>query len=418
MSIQNNSRILLDPEFSRKEFPALCGDWIFMDNAGGSQTLKKVTDRINKYLLTSDVQHGASYNVSQLAMDRVSEAVKHMSTFVNASEPSEIIMGSSTTMLLRILSLCLLHKFRAGDEVIVTNCDHEANIGPWADLEKHGLRVKVWQVNPNTFEMDLKELESLLTNKTRLVAVTHTSNIFGTIIPIKQIAELVHSYGAKICVDGVAHAPHRLIDVKDTNVDFYAFSFYKTFGPHYALLYGKKEILLDIPGINHYFIGRNEVPHKFQPGNLNFELSYGTLGISDYLADMFSFHYGEDKNINLRNKFEKAYDLIRNYEEKLSSHLLDYLKTKNQITIIGKEDPDKSFRVPTISFVVNKTDSESIVLKVDKYNIGIRFGDFYARRLIEFLGLASQKGVVRVSLVHYNTIEEIDKLIEVFERIL
>ena len=221
----------LNIEWVRQNFPALSGDWVFFDNAGGSQILQPVVDRINEYLLTSNVQHGASYSISQLARERLTEANQTMAVFINAGNSSEVIMGPSTTMLIRILSICLGKWFKPGDEIIVTNCDHEANIGPWVDLEKQGIKIKFWEINPETLEFHLEDLAPLMNKRTRLVALNHVSNILGTINPIKNIAEFVHDHEALICVDGVAYAPHRKIDVQALNVDFYVFSCYKVFGP-------------------------------------------------------------------------------------------------------------------------------------------------------------------------------------------
>ncbi|WP_277878120.1 aminotransferase class V-fold PLP-dependent enzyme [Leptolyngbya sp. FACHB-261] len=284
----------LQVDFVRQQFPALAGDWTFFDNAGGSQTLKPVVDRISEFLLTSNVQLGASYAVSQWAGERLAKATQAMATLINATDVSEVVMGPSTTMLLRILSLCLAQTFEPGDEIIVTNCDHEANIGAWLDLAKQGIQIKVWQLNADSLELHLEELESLLSPRTRLVALTHASNILGTINPIKAITKLAHAQGALVCVDGVAYAPHRLIDVQDLDIDFYAFSFYKVYGPHHALLYGKREHLLALPGINHYFIGQTNIPYKFQPGNVNYELSYGMLGLCDYLSELAQHHYASE----------------------------------------------------------------------------------------------------------------------------
>lgn len=404
-------------DFVRQQFPALAGDWIFFDNAGGSQTLKQVVDRISEYLLTSDVQLGASYAISKLAGDRVAKAAQSIATLINAKSPSEVVMGSSTTLMLRILSLCLVQTWNPGDEVIVTNCDHEANIGAWVDLEKQGIKIKVWQINPETLQLHLEDLEVLLSDRTRLVAFTHASNILGTINPVKEITQLVHQHGAMVCVDGVAYAPHRLIDVQDLDVDFYAFSFYKAYGPHYALLYGKQEHLLAIPGINHYFIKQTDIPYKFQPGNVNFELSYGMLGLCDYLSELAQVAYGERTSPDLRSQMGQAFELMSIQEEEIGDRFLKYLTSKSNIRIIGQPQANRASRVPTISFVVEGVNSETITLHVDQYNIGIRFGDFYAKRLIEYLGLANQSGVVRVSMVHYNTIAEVDRLIQVLESV-
>jgi cysteine desulfurase family protein (TIGR01976 family) len=405
-------------DFVRQQFPSLAGDWTFFDNAGGSQTLKQVVQRISEYLLTSDVQLGASYAVSQLAGDRVAKAAQAMATLINAKSASEVVMGSSTTLLLRILSLCLSQTWNPGDEVIVTNCDHEANIGALVDLEKQGIKIKVWRINPDTLKLHLEDLEPLLSDRTRLVAFTHASNILGTINPVKDITEVIHRHGAMVCIDGVGYAPHRLVDVQDLDVDFYVFSFYKVYGSHYALLYGKQEHLLAMPGINHYFIGQTDIPYKFQPGNVNFELSYGMLGLCDYLSKLAQISYGEQTAPDLRTQMVQAFELMSTHEDVIGDRLLKYLTSKSNVRIIGQPQANRNSRVPTISFVVDGMNSETIPLEIDKHNIGIRFGDFYAKRLIEDLGLDKQGGVVRVSMVHYNTIEEVDRLIEAFETVL
>ncbi|GAB4374402.1 MAG: cysteine desulfurase-like protein [Elainellaceae cyanobacterium] len=408
----------LQLNYVRQQFPALAQDWVFFDNAGGSQTLQAVVNRISEYLLTSDVQLGASYAVSQLAGDRVLQAREAVATLINAADSTEVVMGGSTSLLLRILSLCISRLWGVGDEVIVTNSDHEANVSPWVDLKRQGMVVKTWQLNPETLEFDLSDLEALLTPRTRLVALTHASNILGTINPIRAIADLVHAHNALLCVDGVGYAAHRLVDVQALDVDFYAFSFYKTYGPHYAAMYGKREHLLSIPGINHYFIGENEIPYKFQPGNVNYELSYGMLGLCDYLSALAQHHNQTAIGQDLRQQMQQAFDLITTHEAMIGDRLLRYLTSKSQVRIIGHSNADQTKRVPTISFVVDGLDSATIPLLVDPYQIGIRYGDFYAKRLIADLGLVNQNGVVRVSMVHYNTLEEVDRLIECFERVL
>ncbi|MEH2035973.1 cysteine desulfurase-like protein [Nostoc sp.] len=409
--------MLLNLDKVRQYFPALAGEWTFFDNAGGSQTLKKVVDRISEFLLSSDVQLGASYGVSQLAGERLALATRGMATFINANSDKEVVMGPSTTMMLKVLSMCLGQTFTPGDEVIVTNCDHEANIGAWVALEKQGMKVKVWKVRPDTLELDLADLEALMSHSTKLVALTHASNVLGTINPIKEIAAFVHDRNAMICVDGVAYAPHRLVDVQDLDVDFYTLSCYKVYGPHHALLYGKEEHLLRLPSLNHYFIDQTDIPYKFQLGNVNFELSYGMLGLCDYLSELAQLHYGNETAPDLRNQMVQAFDLISIHEEHISDRLLNYLNSKPNVRVIGQAKADRKFRVPTISFIVDGINSSTIPIKVDQHYIGIRYGDFYAKRLIEYLGLASQGGIVRVSMVHYNTLEEVNSLIEAFEQI-
>lgn len=346
---------------------------------------------------------------------RVEEAQRRWALTINAANPAEVAFGSSTTMLLQSLSRSMARVFKPGDEVIVTNVDHEANIGPWLNLQQDGIKVKSWNINPHSFTLDLDDLGKLMTDKTRLVAFTHTSNILGTINPVKTITHFVHERGAQVCVDGVAFAPHRLIDVQDWEVDYYVFSLYKVYGPHYALLYGKKEHFDTLPGINHFFI--DEVPYKLQPGNVNYELSYGVLGITDYFGELVaSLQSGNTQDYH--QQLALVFDSIASHEETLSAMLLDYLNKQKNVRIIGDTHPGKNKRVPTISFMVENRKSSAITREVDKAGIGIRYGDFYARRLINSLGLADQDGVVRVSLVHYNTKAEVEKLIAAFEQIL
>jgi cysteine desulfurase family protein (TIGR01976 family) len=409
--------IIPDIHFVRSQFPALSSNWIFMDNAGGTQTAGQVANRIQDYLFNTNVQLGASYDISQKASARVSEAQQVWAKVIHARDPSEIILGSSTTVLLQNLSRSLVQLFEPGDEVIVTNFDHEANIGPWVNMEKSGIHVKVWEINQETLLPDMEKLRHMMNNRTRLVAFSHVSNILGTIHPVKDIASFIHEHGALVCVDGVACAPHRLPDVAEMDVDFYVFSLYKVFGPHYSLMFGKRKHLEIMPGIGHFFIGDDEIPYKLQPGNVNFELTFGSLGIIDYFKSFYNHHFN-GQEIDLRSQVAEVYNLIADHEQSLATRLLDYLKSKKNIRIIGETTSHKNIRVPTVSFIVEGRKSSEIPPLIDPHKIGIRFGDFYAKRLIEYLDLNENDGVVRVSMVHYNTIEEVDRLIRVLEEIL
>ena len=404
-----NPQVSLNLDRVRAEFPALAGECVYLDNAGGSQVLKRVADRIHDYLLTTSVQLGASYAQSQIASQRVLSARQSVAELINASHDEEVVMGGSTTGLLFLLTQAILPGIREGDEIIVTNSDHEANIGSWMRLKQTGAVVKVWEVNPQSFALELAALDRLLSNRTKWVAMTHASNVLGTINPIAEIAGRVHAAGARLCVDAVAYAPHRLVDVQANGADVYVFSFYKVFGPHYAALWGRHEFLRELPTLNHYFIGPEELPYKLQPGNVNFELSYGCVGIAEYLVEMGTALGATGGN---RTRMQWAFDCFARHEDQLAERLLAFLRSRSQVRIIGMDRVGDGNRLPTISFVVAGKHSESIVRHLDQFNIGIRFGDFYARRLIESLGLHAQGGVVRVSMVHYNTVEEIDRLIE------
>jgi selenocysteine lyase/cysteine desulfurase len=205
----------------RAEFPALNNDTIYLDNAGGSQVLRRVADRIYDYLLTTSVQLGASYDISLAASEKVISARRSVAELINASHDEEVVMGGSTTGLMFLLTQAILPGIKPGDEIIVTNSDHEANIGGWMRLQAAGAVIKIWAVNHETFQLELADLDSLLTTRTKWVAMTHASNVLGTINPVAEVARRVHAAGARLCVDGVAYAPHRLVDVQASGADVY-----------------------------------------------------------------------------------------------------------------------------------------------------------------------------------------------------
>lgn len=408
----------LDPGFVRGHFPALAGDWIFLDNAGGSQVLATVADRVREYLLSTSVQLGATYDVSRLAAERVAAGARAGAVLVHG-EPGEIILGSSTTQLLQNLARAMAEELRPGDEVVVTNTDHEANVTPWVRLEERDVTVRFWRCRPDTLRLHLEDLERLLGNRTRLVCVPHVSNILGTINPVAEIARLVHEHGARICVDGVAFAPHRLVDVQAWDVDFYVFSLYKVFGPHMALLWGRRELLVELANVNHVHIGRDVIPYKLQPGSISYELAWGIPAIVDYLQEM-----GERMDPSLRPPgspraaLSSAFDVIAAHEERLAAVLLDFLAAKPGVRVLGDPSPDRERRIATISFAVEGRNASEIPAALDPHRIGIRYGDFHSRRLIQDLGLTARQGVVRVSMAHYNTVDEMERLVERLDEIL
>ena len=222
--MKDTNTVRLDVEFIRNQFPSLKSDFVFMDNAGGSQTLGSVITRISEYLTNYNVQLGASYKISVSAVRKLERSIGKIANFINAESAEEVIIGPSSSMLLRILSICLSRQWKPGDEIIVTNSDHEANVSCWTDLSKRGFIIKTWNINRETLEFDIDDLKKLLSGKTKLVAMVHTSNIIGTINPIREISKIVHDNSSLFCVDGVAYAPHRLIDVREFDIDFYAFS--------------------------------------------------------------------------------------------------------------------------------------------------------------------------------------------------
>ena len=270
MSINN---ISLDINYVKAQFPAfkdpLSSKWSFFENAGGSYVPHNVITHLNNFMISTKVQPYAEYDTSAKAGNNMDKATELFAEMINAKK-DEIIIGSSTTNNMYVLSNAMKHFIKQGDEIIVTNQDHEANIGAWRKLELHGAIIKEWQMNPENAELEIENLKLLLSAKTKIVAVTHCSNIVGSINNLKSIAKLVHEYDAYIIGDGVSYAPHGLPDVKDLDIDFYTFSLYKTFGPHLGLLYGKKEILNQLPNQNHEFLEGN-VPYTLNPGGPNHE---------------------------------------------------------------------------------------------------------------------------------------------------
>ncbi len=401
----------LDLDHVRRQFPALADGFAYFDNAGGSLVLGSVADRVRDYLLTTSVQTGASYPQSRRAVERLAEARARIALMLNAARPEAIVLGPSTTVLCQFLARAMESRLQPGDEIVVTDFDHESNIGPWRALERRGIVIRTWGLDPESFELDLDALDRLMTDRTKLVAVTHVSNILGTINPVAEIARRVHARGAEIVIDAVAYAPHRAVDVAAWDVDYYVFSFYKTYGPHFAVLYGKHDKLLELDGLYHYFYGRDKVPMKLEPGNTNYELAWGAAGIVDYLDGLGGG--GGD-----RAAISRAFEEIAVHEQAIAERLLSYLRARNDVRIVGRRTADAGARVPTIAFKVRDRDSAEIVRETDRAEVGIRFGDFHSRRLIERLSLAKNSGVVRVSMVHYNTVEEVDRLTASLDRAL
>lgn len=407
--------MILDIDFVRGRFPGLAGEWILMDNAGGSQILGSAADRIRDYLLRTNVQLGATYAVSERAGELVRAGRAAAATLFNAARAEDVALGASTTALLRALAESLRSELAPGDEVVVTNVDHEANIGPWVRLAERGVEVRVWSIRPDTLELGLEDLERVMTERTRLVCFTHVSNILGTLNPVEEIIRRVQDRGARVCIDGVAHAPHRAIDVRALNADFYVASFYKIYGPHLAALYVRPDHQERLESLNHFFLGR-AFPACLEPGSVNYELTAGLPAIVDYLETLAEKSGGAAETA--RKRIERAFEAIAAHEAKLEARLLAYLDAKPNVRIIGRTSSDPSLRVPTVSFVVDGVDSSAVPLHLDTRRIAIRYGHFYAKRLIDDLGLAARNGVVRVSLVHYNTLQEVEALIAGLEEIL
>jgi len=310
---------VLDVDFARGHFPALAKDWALFENAGGTLAAQPVLDRLQYYMANCQVQPGASFPASDEAARLMAEANARMADMLNA-EPDEIMIGASTTMNTYLLSQALRPTIGPGAQVIVTNLDHEANNGAWRRLEEVGADIREWAMNPETGRLEVADLEALLTSRTRFVCFTHCSNITGEINDVAAIVKLVHDAGALACVDGVAYGPHRSIDVKALDVDFYFCSTYKIYGPHLALLYGKREHLQNLRNQNHYFLG-GDVPLKLNPGGSNHELTASLTGITDYFEVLHRHHF-EASNEPLHARIAQVYELFAVQEETLAQPFL------------------------------------------------------------------------------------------------
>jgi len=396
-----------DISTAKEQFPALKSGQVFFDNAGGSQILWSVVESIQKYLLETNVQLGASYPIGKRSTSAFKAGYEASAKFINASV-DEIISGPSTTQLFRNLSYTLT--FPPGSELIISKLDHEANIAPWVDLAKrHDLIIKWWSPPPSTNpKLTPENLKPLLGEKTKLVALTHASNILGTIHDIKAISKLVHTIpGAMICVDSVAYAPHRQVDVQELEVDFYCFSWYKVFGPHCSLLYASTQAQKNLGSLGHYFNPSGTLSEKLTLGSYHYELTASIPAVLKYLSPA--------------DNLSETYKIIADHEAKLASILLEYLNSKSNITVYGEPTPDASKRVPTISWTVNGWKSSDVVTEVEKLSdgkFGFRCGTFYSVRLSEdVLGL-DKEGVVRVSMVHYNTVDEIESFVKILDAVV
>lgn len=405
-----------DTAYARTFFPALNDRWAMLENAGGTLVPATVLDRLNAYMRETQVQPGARFDASAQAAERMAEGQRRMAEMMNAAT-DEVMVGPSTTMNAYLLAHALRPGFADGDEIIVTNLDHEANNGAWRRLAETGVNVIEWKVEPETAELRPEDLASLLTDRTRLVCFSHCSNITGGINDVSAISRVVHEAGALVCVDGVAYAPHRRIDVKAWDVDFYLCSTYKIYGPHLGLLYGKREHLLKARGQNHYFIGESDIPLKLNPGGPNHELTAALAGTTDYLALLHRHHFGAS-NRSLHDCLGQVFELFAEHEEEIAAPFVDYLAANPKIRLIGRQTAARESRAPTFSFVVEGRRSDEIADALQARGLGVRSGDFYAARVIDALGLRDRGGVIRASMVHYNTAGEVARLIAALDEVV
>ncbi|MEJ2514165.1 MAG: aminotransferase class V-fold PLP-dependent enzyme [Gammaproteobacteria bacterium] len=401
----------LDSKWVRGRFTCLDTGYVFMENAGGSVPLASAVNRISDYLTRCAVQVGASYGPSAEATRRLDQARTELASLFAtgggaAPEDARVAIGASTTSLFSRLARALAPSLSAGDEVLVTDADHEANIGPWLRLEARGVRVRTWRINRDTLRLEPEDLSAALSDRTRLVCFTHASNVLGTVTDAAAICRRAREAGAMTCVDGVAFAPHRAVSVDALGADWYGFSLYKVFGPHCAVLAGAADATQQLASLNHAWMKNPSPATRLEPGAFPYELAWGAGAVPGYLADLARHHQGDD-----------AFAVISAHESALVARLLEGLGASPRVRIVGDRSAGAG-RLPTVSFLVDGRTPAEIVSVTDAARIGIRAGHFYAPRLLEALGIAPDPGVIRVSLAHYNTLEEVDRLLSVLEPLL
>jgi len=406
--------IRLNTNYVRSQFPAfkdpLCKNWSFFENAGGSYVPKQVINRLNKFMISTKVQPYAQFSMSKIAGQQMDKATHLFSKLINAKS-NEILIGGSTSINLYVLSNALKKFLKPGDEIIVTNQDHEANISPWRRLNEVGANIKEWKINKKTAELEITELKKLLSKKTKIVAVTHCSNIVGSINNLKLISKLAHEKDAIVIGDGVSYAPHGFPNVKELGVDFYTFSLYKTYGPHLALLYGKEDVLKKLPNQNHEFLN-GQYPYTINPGGPNHEELASLIGIYEYFDKLYSHHF-TDQNLSILSKIKKINKLIATHEEEIANPILEFIDKNKNFQLIGKNKIINRNRAPTIAFYSNKYKSSEISKILVKNKIATRNDNFYAWRCLKALSINTDDGVVRISLTHYNNIKEVNKVLKV-----
>jgi cysteine desulfurase family protein (TIGR01976 family) len=408
----------LDLNLVRKQFPALDRPAIFFDNPGGTQISRHSLDRINKYLLECNANHEGVFATSQ-ASDAVLEAAHHaMADFYNAASPEEIIFGANMTTLTLHLSRSISRTWNAGDEIVVTRLDHDANVTPWIlAAQDRGVNIRWVDFDVEDGTLKLDDLQKALERKPRLLAVGYASNALGTINPLAKIIQMARAAGTLTYVDAVQYAAHGLIDVKKLGCDFLVSSSYKYFGPHAGILYGKRDLLEQLFA---YKVrpATNQLPGKFETGTQNHEGIAGVLGAVEYfqwVGREFGSEYAEglaeEGYTGRRMDLKKGLTAIHAYEFELSRSLLAALEAIPGLTVYGQTDPRKlEQRVATFSFRLQGQPPRAVAQKLADEGIYVWDGNYYAINVTERLGVEASGGMVRVGAVHYNTLEEVERL--------
>lgn len=416
----------LDLSPVRTQFPALQESdetgrpFVYLDGPGGTQVPQRVVDAMAEYFRSANANHGGSFITSRRNDQMMERGRQSMADFLNAPSAREIVFGANMTTLTFTFSRALGRTMKPGDEIIVTRLDHDANIAPWVALEEQGVKVRWADFNDEDCRLDLDHLASLLTAKTRLVAVAYASNAVGTINPVDRIASMAHEVGAVVWVDAVHYAPHRPIDVRSLGCDFLVCSAYKFFGPHVGVVWGRSDLLEKLSAYKVRPSDRHP-PGKFETGTQNFEGIAGLDACLNYLAEI-GRSYGSEPALDSlgpldgyqgrRRELKQAMRAISVYERSLFVHMLSQLQDIPGLKIYGIVNPQEfDERCPTLAFTLAGYTPQDIAVHLGNRGIFVWNGNFYALSVTERLGLEESGGLVRVGLTHYNTRADVDRLV-------
>ena len=400
----------------RQAFPALQQSVndkpvYFFDGPGGSQVPQPVLTAMTDYLGKFNSNLGGTFFSSEETVKVMASARTSAQALVNAESADNMVFGANMTSLTFQLSRAISRDWQAGDEVIVSALDHYSNVSSWQQAaDDKGVKVQQARVHTTDCTLDYDHLESLITAKTKLVAFTYASNTTGSLVDVKRVIKAAHAVGAKVYIDAVHYAPHKLVDVQDLGCDFLACSAYKFFGPHVGIAYVAPQWLHTI---SPYKVepATNVGPGRFETGTQSFEGLAGVIAAVDYLAQL------GDPADSLRSRLEQSYALYNKHESQLSEYFLKRLSDLEGAKLYGKTEFDSNLRTPTFAITFEDHSPEFIAKKLGEHNICVWNGHFYALGLVKQLGIEEQ-GVVRIGCMHYNSIDEIDLLFNVLEGIL
>jgi cysteine desulfurase family protein (TIGR01976 family) len=403
----------LDVAWVRAQFPALAQKVnghpvIFFDGPGGTQVPERVIDSMRDYLVSSNANTHGVFATSQRTREILAMAHAAVADLLGC-DADEVVFGPNMTTLTFALSRALGRELRPGDEVVVTRLDHDGNVAPWVALEERGAVVRTVDIHAEDCTLDMADLKRQISERTRLVAVGYASNAVGSINDVAEIVRLAHAAGAMAFIDAVHYVPHGFIDVRALDCDFLACSPYKFFGPHTGALCGKREHLARL---RPYKVrpAPDQLPDRWETGTQNHEGLAGVAAAIDYLADLG--RRAAPAAITRRDALRAAYEAIRPYELSLVTPLIAGLLAIPGLTFYGIRDPAHfDRRVPTVAIRISGRTPRELAEFLAVRGIFTWDGNYYALNLTERLGVESSGGMLRIGLVHYNTAEEVDRLL-------